>query len=212
MERIGEIDKMNFEFKELLSLCENIKDQKSFLITDELVFNDSLTNDSNPFVVEYSKRTLKAIKECSLSKEEAILILAYAGGLSSWINDEFRKNKLITCNCKLKLIELLNKTLYKIKSYSSIVYRMDSPIDNNKELNWFSKKISSKLRIPYFLSTSKEKWEKEKIFWEITPLETNSLAKDISEISLKKNEQEVLFMTNACFEITGVDKKINWCF
>lgn len=143
-----------------------------------------------------------------LTKEEAFYILAYTGSFSSWINSDLRNSHLPECECKSELINRLNMSLCKVINFSnSIVYRMDAPLgEKEKILKWFNSKIGCIFKLPYFLSSAKEDYKNSEIVWRIKTLNTDSLGKDISNITNNKYEQEVLFQTGSCFKIEGVDK------
>lgn len=194
-------------FESFLSKCDDIKN------TYGQVARTSYTRGFKPWFESYKngnqefKENLEGMSLNKLTEEETFVILAYTGSYSKWLNWDLRDSELTKCNCKKEFIKRLNNSLDKVKSFdNSTVYRMDSPFeDSEKMLTWFNSKIDCVFKIPYFLSTSKEDYKNSEIVWEIKTLPNNSLGKDISNLTNNKNELEVLFRTDSCFKIKGID-------
>lgn len=202
------------EFESLLKLCE---EEKDFF---RLTVRDSYEKGFLPWFERYRigdkslDDNLKGMIENGLSEEEAFFILAYTGGTSSWVNSELRNSELPKSRCKREFVRRLNHSLSKMKSFNNdIVFRMDHPPgDKNEALSWFQKKVGSRFRIPYFLSTAKEDYENSEVVWQIRTRERNSLGKDISSLTNNKYEFEVLFQTGSSFQITRVDKEKSYIY
>ncbi len=143
-----------------------------------------------------------------LSEEEASFILSFTARKSSWVNMELRNGIDFSTIEKAEFAEGLTNAISKMPSFDNeIVYRMDSPSENEDGIvrEWFSRKIGSIFRIPYFLSTSKANWKNTAYTWKINTLKRNSLGNDISNMTNNKMENEILFHRNSIFRVDNVD-------
>ena len=77
----------------------------------------------------------------------------------------------------------------------------------NEILEWFGKNKGKNIKIPYFLSTSKEDFKNFKIVGQIKTLTSNSKARYISNISKNKDEKVILFKRNSCFSIDSINRE-----
>ena len=198
--------KPSVRIKALLSKCDVQVDQNGLSVEESISSFDDWFEDFSEGGEEF-KPNLNGMVENNLTEEEAYFVLAYTGSASSWINSELRSGKTPLCICKQSYIHYLDKSLEKIApSKNPIVYRMDSPYGDTKEvLKWFKKNKNKVINIPYFLSTAKEDYNNSPIVWKINTLSQNSYGKDISNLTNNKTELEVLFMRNAKFKIVNVD-------
>jgi hypothetical protein len=135
--------------------------------------------------------------------DDLVFLNSYVGYQSKWINqplwnDRFRDkahemfvNELNRILTDLPLLET-HKTVFRMEDHS---YLNIDKIKNN---------IGKKVKLPHFLSTSKEKWDDSKYYWEISLLDKNSKAKDLSFLKPENKESEVLFSRYSAFQITDV--------
>lgn len=139
--------------------------------------------------------------------EVDFFIKSYTGEFSAWINEDLRNGIELSCNCKKVFRTGLNIALSGLQSFDNqTIYRMDLPGgDVFTTLNWFKKRIGQSFETPYFLSTSKDNFQNTDIIWIIKTLATDSKGKDISNLSTSLAEKEILFQTESCFKILGVD-------
>jgi hypothetical protein len=139
-----------------------------------------------------------------LTEDEEFVIAHYIGSGYSWVNDDLRNGIPFTSKCREMFSFLLDKSLNKVKSFSGKTFRMDDP-DGDIEtiLNWFKSKKGKTILIPFYLSTSKDKWDHKPLIWEIQTLKADSFAKDVSMIN--EVENEILFKRNSKFRIKDVD-------
>lgn len=152
---------------------------------------------------------LSGLIEYNLTNEEAFFILAYTGSYSSWINQPLRAGQLLKSICKTRFAEILEKSLDKLPSFNcNYVYRMDSPDGLSQEvITWFKKIINKIVKVPYFLSTSKDNWESTDIVWKIKTMQANSNARDLHLLTNNCTEKEVLFKRNSYFKVLSVNEK-----
>jgi|SRR5690554_5284754 len=147
--------------------------------------------------------------ENKLTENEVTPILAFTAQKSNWVNRTLRNGDLLNEINKKEYVEHLDAVLEKIKSPTEkFVYRMESEPNEKEILKWFQNNIGVNICVPYFLSTSKYKWEWESLIWEIEILSNNSFAKDISNISVNPSEREVLFKRNSKFVISDVHDNV----
>jgi hypothetical protein len=102
----------------------------------------------------------------------------------------------------------LDTALSKMPHYAnSISYRTEINTSDDFKiiLKWFDSKKSQTFGTPYFLSTSRDVFDKSKIVWEIKTLPVNSKARNIHNLTNNHTEFKVLFQRNAKFQITDVD-------
>jgi hypothetical protein len=162
------------------------------------------------------EKHLGGMNALNLSELEATLILSYTARTSSWTNEHSRDSlKEDTDNFRKEHNSLLTEVLKKLPPYTQKkVYRMDfgSSANYKKELfyPWIENKIGKIIYVPYFWSTSKDKWDDE-LTWVINT-SRNSKARDISNLTQNPNEEEVLFIPGANFMIDRVDSKNNLIF
>jgi hypothetical protein len=138
-----------------------------------------------------------------ITKEDCVFLNSYVGNQSLWINQPLRNDKFRDKAHEMFVNEL-NRILTNLPSLEipRTVFRME----DNSYLNIekIKNNIGKKVKIPQFLSSSKEKWENRKYYWEITLLDKNSNAKDLSFLKPENKESEVLFSRNSAFQITDV--------
>jgi hypothetical protein len=157
-------------------------------------------------------RHLIGMNEHNLSCSEATLILSYTARTSSWTNQHAhyslsQDNDLF----RLEHNSLLSKILARIPLYSGkTVFRIDfnSPAcyDEDSFYTWIEDKIGQVLHVPYFWSTSKERWDDNCLTWEIQT-SSNSNARDISNLTQTPSEKEVIFISGTNFQVLSVDKE-----
>lgn len=157
---------------------------------------------------------LKGMTDNNLTEDEAFMLLAYTSSYSEWINLEPRNGKAFEGEDKILYADYLSYVLEKLPAYNErTVYRMETWVyDEEKELKWFNKMVGKTFTLPYFLSTAKHDYENTTVVWEIKTLESNSRARDISNITNNKHEQEVLFIRNSKFKVRAVNKKKNYIY
>lgn len=145
-----------------------------------------------------------------LSKNAHFLISKYLGGLSSMVNRDLRSSIKKKGSFLVLYEYLLNKALDELPTCrDEVVYRMDTPIANidfDIIKIWYQKRIGQVIMFPNFLSTSKDRWNNESIVFKIKTTVLGG-AKDLSEISDKLNEKEVLFKSRSKFKIVGINEK-----
>jgi hypothetical protein len=150
----------------------------------------------------------KAIKENSLNKFEALLISGYADFIASDLNRELKYISNKRSNEYMLYEQLLNKSLKKMKAESdATVYVMyQCGDDENKLYSWYENRIGESVQFPNFLSSSRRKWKNFGFYLQIKTAQ-NSSGKYIGSLTNKeKLEEEVTFMSNTIFEISGVDR------
>jgi hypothetical protein len=97
----------------------------------------------------------------------------------------------------------LETGLRKLPVYEGKAWRWEEADEKLRKFNWFKERIGLTVRIPYFLSTSKDDITGDPMLWEITTI-SEGHARDISKISNAPSEQEILFIPNAKFRIVSV--------
>lgn len=193
-------------FDELNNICQGKRDFKGLPI-------NSLKDNFKTWLASYKagndefKSNLSGMTKYRLTEEEALYILGYTGSMSQWMNSELRNSKKVLCECKKAVISELDKSLSKIPSFTSeIVYRMDGGCGGlEEEVEWFKKQVGKIIRIPYFLSTSKDDYKNSDIVWIINTHNSQSHARDVSELTNVASEKEVLFSRNSTFKIIDVE-------
>lgn len=196
------MDNISIDFQDFLKKCSNGQTQ-SF----KYEYEDCFKNNLN---------LLNKIDINGLTEEDLFMILSYTARSSGWVNSDLRIGSPVKPKCKQEFIRRLDNALTKIRSFDNeIVYRMDNPLGSKKDIiAWFKQKQGCVFLLPYFLSTSKDKWKDRPIIWKIKTLKTGSLGKDITKLAndatLAKDasEKEVLFKTGACFKIKRVSTKM----
>lgn len=156
---------------------------------------------------QYKDENKKKIND--LTEEEEFVIAHYIGSGYSWVNEDLRNGIQFPTKCRHMFSTLLDISLEKIESFSGTTFRMDDPSGEvGVILNWFESNKGKIISIPYYLSTSKVKWDNDNkpLIWEIQTLKVNSYAKDVSMIN--EIEEEVLFKRNSKFEIKEVNFKL----
>ncbi len=162
------------------------------------------------------EKHLGGMNAFNLSESEATLVLSYTARTSSWTNEHARTSlKEDSDIFRTEHNKLLVDILHKLPSYKEkTVYRMDfdSFANYEKELfyPWAEDKIGMVVHVPYFWSTSKDKWD-DNLTW-VIHTSRNSKARDISSLTQNPNEAEVLFIPGANFIIDRVDSKNNVVF
>jgi hypothetical protein len=133
----------------------------------------------------------------------------YSGGVSGAVNEAIR-GQYLDLTVDVQAYELLlNTALKNLPPFSDqIVYRMVLHVENTDPYEaYFKRNITKVLNEPCYLSASKEDWDWEKVVYIIKTLKENSHARDISRITNKADEKEVLFCKNTNFLIKTVIKK-----
>lgn len=147
-----------------------------------------------------------------LSELEATLILSYTARTSNWTNGHSHDSLAYdTDKLRCEHNSLFAKILDKLPGYNQkTVFRMDfnSPANHDQDsfYSWISKRIGQIIHVPYFWSTSKERWDDDCSIWKIQTC-TTSKARDISDLTQNPNEQEILFISGTNFQIKAVDTK-----
>jgi|GEM_PF-3080571 len=144
-----------------------------------------------------------------VSINDAELIINYSGNLSSMVHYRLKSGSMKKGTLIEKYEVGLHSALNKLPSYNSqIVYRMEIHSPSIPDyINYFSKYIGKVMEVPFYLSTSKEEWEDEIVFYVISTSTENSNAKDISRVTNNAVEKEVLFMKHSCFLIDKIERK-----
>jgi hypothetical protein len=145
-----------------------------------------------------------------LSEAEATLILSYTARTSRWTNQHSR-NSLMPDMDSIRVEHniLLDKVLDKLPPFSlGKVFRMEIGcyFNEDKELyKWLETKKGDVFHVPYFLSTSKDKWDERGLIWEINTSD-DSNARDISDLTQNPGEREVIFKRGSNFKIDRISK------
>jgi ADP-ribosyltransferase exoenzyme len=184
-----------------INLCGEVKDHHRVSMKRLYDSFKPLINDS---ASEQPKEPrMAALKKLGLTAEDGFFIRCYTGSCSSWINADKRNCNDHCCDCKWYFADLLEQALRKIPVFEGKVWRWEEADEKLKKFNWFKDHIGFSVRIPYFLSTSKDDITAKSMLWEITTI-IEGHARDISEISNAPCEQEVLFIPDSKFKIIGV--------
>lgn len=147
---------------------------------------------------------------CSKDIENIVYIFSYSGWQSRWINSPLRDGKFANDTHENFVAQLNTSLDILTQPTNDFVFRMDDPeshlsISKMEYLNWFKYNIGTVLKIPFFLSTSVDKWEDSPIYWRIRLLRTKSLSRSLEELLHDHSEEkEVLFKTNAHLKILGI--------
>lgn len=188
----------------LFEICNDDKNEYGFSLKEayEKWKKNRVNNKSSEF------QNIKGLGKKGLDKIEEFSIYQYTSSFSRWININYRNGQEPDTNCKKEFSNLLDNALKKLDGFDDeIVYRMDSPYPEKKEIfKWFKSKKGSVIEVPNYLSTSKENYDNSPIVWKIKTLSANSKGKDISELTNNKFEKEVLFERNSCFYIKEIDE------
>lgn len=140
---------------------------------------------------------LAGMDRYNLTEEEAGYVLTYTGFCARWVNPPFRAGHRSPINPEvLEYANNLKQTLDKIPSYNNQTVIRNSPCTLNFKKALIEQPIGLILRVPFFLSTSKDKWPSQgdsDEYWEIKTADTNSKAKDICDLTSNSYENEVLF-------------------
>jgi len=147
-----------------------------------------------------------------LTNDEEFIVAHYVGSAYNWVNDDLRNGAEFATTCRRTYSTYLDIVLEKIQSFSGTVYRMDDPSgDNDTILKWFYTNKGKTIKVPNYVSTSKDRWDHHtSIVWKIQTLPAGSYGKDISMIN--EVEEEVLFMRNSKFKIEDVNSHLNEVF
>ncbi|WP_439236382.1 phage minor head protein [Lonepinella koalarum] len=147
----------------------------------------------------------KAIEQYKLSKAEAISIIGYTGELYRSLNTALRLDK--ATEVQKTFTRQLNKALDKLPNYIGKTYRI-AKLDKKALLRYAEKAIVTEYA---FTSTTKNK--KLKTFsGNVKFVIKGKTGKDIENISLYKNEREVLFKNGKRFYIEKIQEKGFWIF
>ncbi|WP_316753899.1 hypothetical protein [Pedobacter gandavensis] len=193
---------MNIE--ELIESCGEETDQKR--MTMRTLYEEAW----KPWLDDYSQNESKEsrvieLKRLELTGDDGFFIWSYTGSSSGWLNSDKRNGYDYSSKCKEKFATSLTKALQKINPFLGKVYRWEEADDELKKFNWFKDNIGLNIIVPYFLSTSKDDCTNDPMIWEIETI-ANGNGRDISAISNALEEQEILFLPNSKFTITGVGK------
>jgi hypothetical protein len=187
------------------------------LLTNKILNNLKTTLDIECLEIKtFAEITLKNsienkinVQKYNLSKLEAQLIQSYTAMNSNWINSDLRRHGFNNCSCKSDVQNLINSGLNNIPRFiNNIVYRMEpenlyETIDIKK---WYKSRIGKLIKAPFFLSTSKDKWEDRSIVLKIET-SSNSNGRDLSKININTSEKEVLFNSGTLFKIINVNEQ-----
>lgn len=133
--------------------------------------------------------------------EHADAITNYSGGCSAAVNGALRGQYIDLTVEVAAYDQMLTEALESLPPYNDeIVCRMLLHLDDTASYEaYFTRNINKVLNVPCYLSTSKEDWDWEKVVYNIKTLKANSHARDISRITNKADETEVLFCKNTNF-------------
>ncbi|HTI60905.1 ADP-ribosyltransferase [Mucilaginibacter sp.] len=146
---------------------------------------------------------VNSLKQLGLNAEDGFFIWSYTGSCSSWLNCDKRDCNEHNSECKKHFANALERALQKLSPFEGKVWRWEQADENLRKFNWFKDNVGLTVRVPYFLSTSKDDITADPMLWEITTI-SNGHARDISEISNNLHENEVLFLPDAKFKIISV--------
>jgi hypothetical protein len=202
------------DFERLFGICEYEVIDRGSAVSD--VYDDfkSIFDNYRAGVKDNWCGDLTGMTQYGLTEFEAFLILAYTSGASRWLNRETREGDPYGSKCKAYFAHCLEETLKKIPSFDGqTIYRMEIFTRNTNEvLLWFKNHRSKTMRLPYFLSSSKENFDNCELVWEIETLNHGSKARDIHNLTNNRSEKEVLFQHDSKFLIQDVDLKKKMVF
>lgn len=186
---------MNLE--KFILQCAKVKDDHN--VTMESLRDEAFKSWISDFANDLPKEPrVAALKKLGLTAEDGFFIWSYTGSSSSWLNCDKRNCNEYSSDCKRYFADSLEKALRKLPIYEGKVWRWEVADEKLRKFNWFKGNIGSSVRIPYFLSTSKDNITAEPMLWEITTI-YNGYARDISQMSNAPSEQEILFIPNTVY-------------
>lgn len=189
------------EINELLEHCEGIKNHHGQYICSQ--YNRSFANWIADFDnVEPVESRVKHLKEKGLDANDGFFIWSYTGSSSSWLNADRRNGEPYNSLCKELFAEGLEYALNKLPVYEGECIRMEGY--DAGHFKWFKNNIGITIRIPYFLSSSKDDYNNTVIVWRIKT-HSNGSGRDISLISNNSHEHEILFNRNSRFCVVGIN-------
>lgn len=150
--------------------------------------------------------------DSNISDIAKLLINYYGGSLSKILNTGLRRTPIKKLDDIFTFYDyLLKKALMELPPYSkeSIVFRMDRPSHPFKDIkHWFNENTGKTICFPNFLSTSKDKWERgvNDIIFKINT-SSYSRGRDISFLTGKPLEREVLFMSRSKFKVGKINQR-----
>lgn len=161
-----------------------------------------------PLMDDYAKDLpteprMAALKTMGLSAEDGFFIRFYTGSCSSWVNCDKRNCNEYDSACKQYFAVELEAALRKLPVFVGKAWRWEEADDELRKFNWFKDRVGLTVRIPYFLSTSKDDVTADPMLWEITSI-SNGHARDVTPMSNAPCEQEILFIPDSKFKIIGV--------
>lgn len=190
------------DIEKFIELCGDETDHKQ--ITMKTLYCEAWKSWLDDYKEKESQepRVLE-LKRLGLTAEDGFFIWSYTGSSSGWLNSEKRNGKNYSSECQRQFAINLSDALLKIDPYVGTAYRWEEADDKLKKFNWFKQNIGLNVTVPYFLSTSKDDCTADPMIWEIQTM-IGGKARDISGISNALCEQEILFLPDAKFRITGV--------
>lgn len=182
--------------------CGNVEDKHGVAL--ERLYNEAFKSWLNDFSNDTPENPrVVASKKMGLTADDAFFIWAYTGSCSSWLNSDKRNCNEYSSDCKRYFAEFLERAIKKIPVHGGVVWRWEEADEKLQKFNWFKEQVGSSVRVPYFLSTSKDNITADPMLWEIITIQSGH-ARDISKISNNPFEDEVLFIANAKFKIISV--------
>jgi len=196
--------------QEFIEQCSEEKDYHG--VTMKRLYYDAFKSWIDDFSSDESKETrVIALKSLGLHSDDGFFIWSYTGSCSSWVNREKRNCNEYDSECKQYFANGLTSALRKLPFYVGQAFRWEEADDELKKFNWFKIHIGTTIKIPYFLSTSKDNITADPMIWEINTIDGGN-ARDITDISNAPSEREILFLPDSKFLITGVkddDRTVN---
>ena len=185
---------------------EKIKEAKSV--------DDIYAKKYAPLTEEYLKKPARTanlvdVINGSVSLANADAISNYSGELSKALNRAIRGNYLDFTVKVAAYDEVLLKALQSLPHHNDqTVYRMTKYVEDiTPYAIYFDSKNGMVLSDPCYMSTSKDEWTSEKLVYEITTLQSDSNARDISRLTNNAIENEVLFIKGTRFLVKSILKK-----
>lgn len=174
---------------------------KDFIIdADGLTFSalkmssSGIFNGTIPDCVDIS-----GMNKFNLTEDDVLILLAYTGASSKWLNPELRTGNWLNDENKVAFVERLDSVLNKINSFSgNALYHMAAKNDFI---------VGETVKIESYLSTSIEDFENSELKWIISPKSENSNCRDIQNITGNKYEREVLFRRGTSFKVVDIKHK-----
>jgi hypothetical protein len=155
---------------------------------------------------------LEDVLSGKVSLADADHITNYSGNLSTILNASIRNGALAHTSLLKHFETGLAKALTAIPPHTGqAVYRMETKTTSiDLHQAYFNGKINEVMYVPDYLSTSKKEWvDKCSVIYEIKTLSQESSARDISRITNKADEVEVLFLPVAKLRILKVEERNN---